>query len=134
MPLSEHEQQVLDELERTLLADDPELANTLQAGPKAPVGVYLLGGAGVLLGLGVLVLGAVLEQVIVGTAGFIIMFAAVAFAMMRAARIRAHREQEFDLGSATVNANTAQRERPSQSRENFMARVEERWDRRTNGQ
>jgi len=133
MPLSEHEQQVLEELERTLLADDPDLVNTMRSGARAPVGTYVLGAIGLLVGLGVLILGVVLEQPIIGVAGFAVMFAAVAYAMTRAARIKAAGEQSYDLGSATVNANTAPKVRAGQNRDNFMARVEERWDRRIEG-
>lgn len=134
MPLSEHEQQVLDELERTLLADDPKFANTLRAGHRAPIGVYVLGGIGMLVGLGVLILGVAIEQVFVGVLGFGIMFGAAVLAMTKAAQARAASELDFD--SPTLAANTA--ERPARvktgSRDSFMSRVEDRWDRRTDGQ
>jgi len=109
------------------------LANTMRTGNRVPVGIYALGAIGVLVGLGILILGVALEQVWIGVAGFAVMFAAVVLAMTRAAKIKASGEQTFELGSQTINANSASKVRAGQSRENFMARVEERWDRRIEG-
>ena len=62
MPLSEYEQRVLEQMERQLTSDDPKLVNTFQGGSGTrSVRRWLLAGAGVVLGLTLLVVGAVLE-------------------------------------------------------------------------
>ena len=125
MPLSEHEQQVLDALERDLLAENPNFGKTFDGSPKRPLAAYLLGGIGLLAGLGVLVLGAVMEQVAIGVLGFLLMFAAVAGAMAMSGRQNRYTELSFfddvnpDLVSSDVGDGGS-----------FMDRLEKRWDRR----
>ena len=59
MPLSEHEQRLLEQMERQLYADDPKLASTLRGSGRVlrsrqrviVGGVALLSGLGLLLAL-----------------------------------------------------------------------------------
>jgi hypothetical protein len=76
VPLSEHEQRLLEQIERALVDDDPKFASTVRTGDrrlkarrKIQLGVLLVVG-----GLAVLVLGAVLHSVILGVLGFLVMF------------------------------------------------------------
>ena len=82
MPLSEHEQKMLDEMERQLFADDPRLAKAFA--PKAPPrrnGRRIIIGLGaVVVGLGVLVLAVSLPAVWLGVIAFIGMLAGAVYA------------------------------------------------------
>lgn len=63
MPLSEHEQQMLDQIERALIAEDPKFASTVRAGRPRPTrrrrvqGIVLF-----VLGLVLLIVGAALAH------------------------------------------------------------------------
>jgi Protein of unknown function (DUF3040) len=63
MPLSEHEQRLLDQIERALIAEDPKFASTVRAGRPRPTrrrrvqGIVLF-----VLGLVMLVVGAALAH------------------------------------------------------------------------
>ena len=80
MPLSEYEQRVLEQMERQLTSDDPRLANTLTQRGHRPFGRYVIAGVGASVGLLLLVLGAANSLPWLGVIGFVVMFAAVAFA------------------------------------------------------
>lgn len=77
MPLSEHEQRQFDAIERALYADDPKFANKLRATDPHVAGkrVFFGGIATVLLGVGVLVAGAIIANWYVGLLGFLVMLA-----------------------------------------------------------
>ncbi len=75
MPLSEHEQRLLEQMERALYAEDPKFATSMRsersaAGDRRRVA---LGVVGLLIGLGLLVAGVAAKLVIVGVAGFLLM-------------------------------------------------------------
>lgn len=78
MPLSEHEQRLLDQIERQLYADDPKFAASVRSHDlKSHVARRIKRFAALLvLGLGALVAGAILRNVFVGVAGFLVMLAA----------------------------------------------------------
>ena len=82
MPLSEQEQRLLEEMERSLYHNDADFVSAVSAGRTRPS--YSLVVTGVLisiLGLAVLVTGVVIRQPVVGVLGFAIMFAGVMFAV-----------------------------------------------------
>ena len=89
MPLSEHEQRILAEIERRLLEEDPKFAHQVGSSFRAHLGRRMkLAVVGFILGLVVVISSTFLENVAVGVAGFVIMLAAV-FVFMRAMRRRA---------------------------------------------
>lgn len=136
MPLSEYEQRVLEQMERALTSDDPRLANTLQStGRRSPMR-FILAGIGVVAGLLLLVFGAATGDTsgtIVGVIGFILMFAGVTFAI---AGPRKSKSKSGTLG--LVNPDGSVRPGPQPARKKhggggyagFIARLEERWDKR----
>lgn len=128
MPLSEYEQRVLEQMERQLTSDDPRLANTLQSrGGRRGIGRWVLVGAGFIGGLLLLVAGAAMSQLWMGVIGFLLMFGAVAFAF-------AGPQPSGPTGLVRNDGSVAPRNRPHgkkpAARQGFMARLEERWDRR----
>ena len=89
MPLSEHEQRILAEIERRLLEEDPKFAHQVGSSFRAHLGRRLkLAVAGFVLGLIVVISSTFLESVAVGVAGFVVMLACV-FLFVRTMRRRA---------------------------------------------
>lgn len=128
MPLSEYEQRVLEQMERQLTSDDPRLANTLtRRGGRRPVTRYVVAGVGAAVGLLLLVVGAATSQAWLGAIGFVVMFAAVAFAFATPRTDRTGPQ-------GTVAADGSVRRAPAAGKKHgFMHRLEERWDRRREG-
>lgn len=89
MPLSDHEQRMLDQIESALYAEDPKFASSVRGGSlRAPSTRRRLQGAGMfLLGLGMLVAGVAFKATMIGgfpilsVLGFVTMFAGVVFAV-----------------------------------------------------
>jgi DUF3040 family protein len=77
VPLSEHEQRLLEQMEQQLSVEDPKFASAMR-GSAARVKArrrMILGALGVLVGLGLVLLGVAQGQVIIGIAGFALMVA-----------------------------------------------------------
>ena len=130
MPLSEHEQRLLDEMERNLYQNDADfVANISQLPRRKPL--YRAVVLGILLGVvGVagLVLGVLIPQPIVGIVGFLLMFAGVLLAITP--RRRGHgAESVFDAQSGSASAGGGKQKNSS----DFMDRVNERWGKRQDG-
>jgi hypothetical protein len=84
VPLSEHEQRLLEQIERALVDDDPKFASSVRTGDrrlkarrKLQIGVAL-----VVVGFAVLVGGAVARSVPLGVLGFLIAFSGVALGVL----------------------------------------------------
>jgi Protein of unknown function (DUF3040) len=98
VPLSEHEQRLLEQIERALVDDDPKFASTVRTGDrrlrarrKIQLGVVLL-----VAGLGVLILGPVLHSVILGVVGWLLMFSGIVLGVLN-----------YKLATGAVEAGTA---------------------------
>ena len=76
MPLSEHEQRVLDELEQTLHREDPDFVERVQSGLASLHNRFRLALSifGSVVGLILLFAFCVTTEVIVGVAAFVVMF------------------------------------------------------------
>ena len=89
MPLSDHEQRMLDQIESALYAEDPKFASSVRGGNlRTPSTRRRLQGAALfLLGLAMLVAGVAVKATMIGgfpalsVLGFIVMFASVVFAI-----------------------------------------------------
>jgi len=126
MPLSEYEQRVLEQMEQALTSDDPRLANTLQSAERHPLWRYVVGFLAAAAGLLVLVLGAAASQWWLGIGGFVLMFAGVAFALLR----RRAKPGPVGVVGGTRAAASSRPAPSARKRESFLARLEERWERR----
>lgn len=142
MPLSEEELRMLEQMERALVAEDPKLANTLRGSTRPPADRRrVLAAAGVfVLGIVVMMWGAVGQMAVVGVIGFVIMLASatIGLAALRkpstpagAAGPRPTGRDGFGVvdggRSGSRRPRRSGRERTSGS---FMERLEERWRRR----
>ena len=89
MPLSEHEQRMLDQIESALYAEDPKFASSVRGGTlRAPSTRRRLQGAALfVLGLAMLISGVAFKATMIGSfpilsvIGFIVMFGAVVYAI-----------------------------------------------------
>jgi hypothetical protein len=123
VPLSEHEQRLLEQMERALYAEDPKFASSLRsAGPRpGSRRQAALGVLGALAGLAVLVLGAASSLIPVGVLGFLLMLAGT-FTVVRSMRTQP--------GSVPAPGPAAPPAPPSPG---FMDRMDERFRRRRDG-
>ena len=128
MPLSEYEQRVLEQMERQLTSDDPRLANTLTQRGHRPFGRYVIAGVGASIGLLLLVLGAANSLPWLGVIGFVVMFAAVAFAFAAPHRSSGHRSGP--RGVVQSDGQVKPTTPSARQKSSFMSRLEERWERR----
>ncbi|BBZ43626.1 DUF3040 domain-containing protein [Mycobacterium parmense] len=89
MPLSDHEQRMLDQIESALYAEDPKFASSVRGGGlRAPTARRRLQGAALFVaGLAMLVSGVAFKATMIGSfpilsvVGFIAMFGGVVFAI-----------------------------------------------------
>ncbi len=83
MPLSEHEQRLFEQIERSL-SEDPKFASAVRhSDPKFHARRRLvLAGVVVVAGLALLVYGTVAKESLLGVAGFVVMLAAAGYAML----------------------------------------------------
>ncbi|WP_431959967.1 DUF3040 domain-containing protein [Actinacidiphila sp. bgisy160] len=133
MPLSEHEQRMLEQMERALYAEDPKFASALEGSGLRTYTrrrVYLA-VAGFLVGIGLLMGGMIAQQPWISVVGFLVMLGCAVLAVTgwrRAAK----------PGAATAPAHPLQgaagRGRRHQPRRKMMDRIEERWQRRRDEQ
>src|SRR5215469_15309781 len=83
MPLSEHEQRMLEQIEKALYAEDPKFAHSVRA--RDPRVHYrrrvVLAVIGFLLGAGLLVAGVIIKYIPLGVAGFLVMLTCALWAL-----------------------------------------------------
>ncbi|MFD3488106.1 MULTISPECIES: DUF3040 domain-containing protein [unclassified Streptomyces] len=129
MPLSEHEQRMLEQMERALYAEDPKFATALEGSGLRRYTrrrVYQA-VAGFLVGIALLMTGMVAKQIWIGVVGFLVMLGCAVLAVTGWRKAPKPGEQQ-PTGEAT-----ADRRQPRQRR-SFMNRIEQRWQRRRDEQ
>ncbi|MBC7725423.1 MAG: DUF3040 domain-containing protein [Burkholderiaceae bacterium] len=130
MPLSEHEQRMLEEMERSLYHNDADFVATVGTRRGKPNYTLIVVGILVaLLGVGIIVTGVVVQLPIVGIAGFVLMFGGVLLAVSPPRKSGIPQEP-----SAAERAGASAKSAASgTSRGGFMDRMNERWDKRDDG-
>ncbi|RBQ20334.1 hypothetical protein DP939_11095 [Spongiactinospora rosea] len=135
MPLSEHEQRLLDQIEQALYAEDPKWANTVRI--RDPRNHYkrrlVKASIGFLLGVVLLMVGVVSQLILLGVGGFVVMLLACLWGLSSWKKMNG-----FGDGSpspAPGQPGAAPPGRPAGGRRggprpSFMERMEERWRRR----
>lgn len=142
MPLSEEELRLLEQMERALVAEDPKLASTLRGTQvrKHQRRQLVLGIVAFVIGVTVLMSGAVFSLAWLGVIGFVVMLGAVVFSL-NAWRGRsaapdpgAPSDDPEAPGLQVIDGGKSRRRRPKQqSSDSLMDRFEERWRRRREG-
>ncbi len=139
MPLSEEELRLLEQMERALVAEDPKLASTMRGTSfrrHARRRAYIAGGAFV-VGVVVLMTGAVMQQTVVGILGFVVMLVA-AYVALSSWRGQAAGDDQGEAADphepfTLIEGGRAQKRSGrgrSHQQHSFMDRLEERWRRR----
>src|SRR5689334_13706642 len=132
MPLSDHEQRMLDQIESALYAEDPKFASSVRGGNlRAPSARRRLQGAALfVLGLAMLVAGVAFKATMIGSfpvlsvIGFIVMFAGVVFAIT-GPRVAGGRDK-----SAAPEADAPRQKKQKGGGGSFTSRMEDRFRRR----
>jgi hypothetical protein len=152
VPLSEHEQRLLEQMEQQLSVEDPKFASAMRgsvARAKARRRI-IFGALGVLVGLGLVLLGVAQGIVLVGIAGFALMVAGAWLAITPERRkgpvgavaadgtTQPHQPKGHPKGGSAGRDAKGRRGRKgrggaSPSGGGFMSRIEQRWERRRDG-
>ncbi|MEQ0561121.1 DUF3040 domain-containing protein [Amycolatopsis sp. NEAU-NG30] len=130
MPLSEHEQRLLDQIERELYAEDPKFASTVRGTRlRRPARRRRIQGIALfVVGVALLVLGVVVPQFrvadipLISVLGFLVMFFGV---MMAVTSIRHGADGDGKAGGPGARGS-----RSSGRRSSFTQRMEERFRQR----
>jgi|SRR5690625_2071699 len=128
MPLSEHEQKMLDEMERQLFADDPRLARAFapKKTPRSNGRRIAIGLGAVVLGLIVLVLAVALPAVWLGVIAFIGMLAGAVYAVTTPTSSPSDPDDPGGGGPGPQGPSS-----PRDNGGNFMQKMEQRWEKRS---
>jgi hypothetical protein len=137
VPLSDHEQRLLQQMEQALYAEDPKFATTMRGADlrrryrrRAVAASFVF-----VLGIVVLMTGAVTSVIPMGVAGFVVMVASAWYAVTSWRRVPSAGEiGTFDVPADVPKAQARRPNRPAVvRRRGFMERMEERWRRRREG-
>jgi hypothetical protein len=136
MPLSEHEQRLLDEMERNLYQNDADfVANISQAPRRKPAyRAIVLGVLVAVVGVAALILGVATRLPVVGIVGFLLMFAGVLLAITPGRRRSGDVLFEAQGGSSSGGGSRASGHGRQKGSSDFMDRLGERWDKRQDGE
>ena len=127
MPLSEHEQRLLEQIERALYADDPKLASTIRStNPR----VYIVRRLWRSFALFLLGLATLIAAVVAGGGGIGVVLGLIGFGLMLLAALRLAADLKRLSGRPDVSTRQSKTSRSSPRKAPFMERIEERWRRR----
>ena len=119
MPLSEHEQRILEEIERRLVAEDPKFAREVSAGGSQGAALKRVKRAvvGFVIGFALLIVGLFVPErlIIFGIAAFAVMVASAA------------------IIASGVKQVSQERGTESAKRQGWFGRMEDRWRKRYEG-
>ena len=130
MPLSEHEQRMLEQMERALYAEDPKFASALEGSGLRTYTrrrVYQA-VAGFLVGIALLMAGMVAKQVWLSVVGFLVMLGCAVLAVTGWRKAPKPGEQ------ATAGAPGPRTRGQGRQKRSMMDRIEQRWQRRRDEQ
>ena len=141
MPLSEHEQRQLEQIEQALYSEDPKFVHAVRSSdPRVHYKRRAYQAvAGFVLGVGLLLGGVISQYIWIGVAGFVVMLVCSIWALMSWRHINGMSAAAF----GTARPKSARRPRRQRRRAGergarvagpgMMERLEERWRRRQEG-
>ncbi|MFC4051477.1 DUF3040 domain-containing protein [Actinomadura syzygii] len=135
MPLSEHEQRMLEQIESALYAEDPKFAHAVRStNPQVHYKRRIVKAAfGFVVGVGALMAGLVINQgsvtIAVSVTGFLLMVVCCVWALTSWKRMTGIGTEPAARGGGGGGGGRSSR--PAKA--GFMERMEERWRRRTEG-
>lgn len=124
MPLSDHEQRLLDEIEQALYAEDPKFAATVRSArrrsrTRRSMGLCILG---VLAGLALVLVGLIAQIIVLSVIGFVLVVGSCSYA----AQVLRGR----DKSPAAPASNAAAKGARNQRQTGLRTRMEDRLRRR----
>ncbi|KQV04925.1 DUF3040 domain-containing protein [Leifsonia sp. Root112D2] len=126
MPLSEHEQRLLEEMERNLYHNDADFVAKVGGRRGRPAyRSIVLGILVIVVGIAALLTGVLTQLAIVGIVGFVLMFVGVMVAIAPSRSVG-----EPPAGQPTSKARASH----GAGQAGFMDRLNERWDKRQDGE
>ncbi|MBD0708492.1 MULTISPECIES: DUF3040 domain-containing protein [unclassified Streptomyces] len=130
MPLSEHEQRMLEQMERALYAEDPKFATALEGSGLRTYTRRRVYQAvvGFLVGIALLMAGMVAQQIWISVVGFLVMLGCAVLAVTGWRKAPKPGEQQPHGGGMAAGG------RRTRQRRSMMNRIEERWQRRRDEQ
>ena len=126
MPLSDHEQRMLEQMERALYAEDPKFATALEGNELRTYTrkrVYQA-IAGFVLGIGLLMGGMVAQFIALSVIGFLVMLGCAVVA------VTGWRRTPPQGDAPRAGGSSGRQPRGQRQRRSMMTRIEERWQRR----
>jgi Protein of unknown function (DUF3040) len=123
MPLSDHEQRLLDQIEQALYADDPKFASAVRSarGRWRTRRALVLAVFGVLAGLALVLIGLITTIIVISVVGFVLLVGSCALGVHAVrGRVAASAETPESSGSRTA--------RPSGLRTRMEERMRRRFD------
>ncbi len=151
VPLSEHEQRQLEQIEQALYSDYPKLAQSVRAqDPRVHYKRRVVEAAiGFVIGVGLLLAGVISKIIFVGVGGFLVMLACAMWALtswrhmggivsgkgLGVARPQAQAQVQVQARGPRGRRHAARSRRRGRDKSGlgFMERLEERWRRRQEG-
>jgi hypothetical protein len=140
VPLSEHEQRVLEQIERSLYADDPKFAATVRGiDPRTQQRRrYVRSIVGAVIGLAMLPVGIAVGHIEIAFAGFLLTFLAVLYGVTswrRGAERPDAKTPVAPLMSRGARTGSGRRAagRAAAPKRGLMQRFEDRWNKRREG-
>ncbi|WP_415950848.1 DUF3040 domain-containing protein [Streptomyces sp. KLOTTS4A1] len=133
MPLSEHEQRMLEQMERALYAEDPKFATALEgSGLRTYTRKRVYQAvAGFLVGIALLMTGMVAQQIWISVVGFLVMLGCAVLAVTGWRKAPKPGEQAPAAdGSDGGQAGSQSPRRQGRQRRSMMNRIEQRWQKR----
>ncbi|WUH96372.1 DUF3040 domain-containing protein [Spirillospora sp. NBC_00431] len=136
MPLSEHEQRMLEQIESALYAEDPKFAHAVRStSPQVHYKRRIVKAAfGFVVGVGALMAGLVINEgtvtIAVSVTGFLLMVVCCVWALTSWKRMTGI-GNEPARGGGGRQPRQGRQAKPAKA--GFMERMEERWRRRTEG-
>ncbi len=127
MPLSEHEQRLFEQIERSL-AEDPKFASAVRStDPRFHARRrIILAAIAVVLGLAVLIFGVAGKNPLLGVAGFVVMLGSAALGIQA---FRRGRHPELRVVGGTTSRRSGGSRKGS-----MIDRLEDRWRQRPEGE
>lgn len=128
MPLSEHEQRMLEQMERALYAEDPKFATALEGSGLRTYTRRRVYQAvvGFLVGIALLMAGMVAQQIWISVVGFLVMLGCAVLAVTGWRKAPKPGER--------VRGGVGGGRQAARQRRSMMNRIEERWQRRRDEQ
>jgi Protein of unknown function (DUF3040) len=139
VPLSEHEQRQLEQIEQALYSEDPKFVHAVRSSdPRVHYKRRAYqAAAGFVLGVGLLLGGVISQYIWVGVAGFVVMLVCCMWWLTSWRHINAMSAKALDPARPEAPSRRRRRQQQRQggrvASQGMMERLEERWRRRQEG-